>query len=67
MSCPVPSCPYEKERRWREHGRDPNCTCGEPLLLYIPPGEHAHPCPVHPDHAVRGPSPMWIASHPEGR
>jgi hypothetical protein len=33
---------------------NPNCMCGKPLLIVIPPGEHIHPCPVHPDYAVYG-------------
>ena len=49
--CPVPDCPAPKEK-WPEK---PNgCKCGEPLMLYIPPGEHAHPCPVHPERVIYG-------------
>lgn len=33
---------------------DPRCVCGKPLMMVIPSGEHAHPCPVHPDYAVYG-------------
>ena len=28
---------------------DRRCRCRGPLSLYIPPGGHAHPCPVHPE------------------
>lgn len=41
-----PECPRPRENR--------NCVCGKPLLLYVPPGEVAHPCPVHPEYAIRG-------------
>lgn len=49
INCP-PGC--------REHheppGRDPRCECGKPLHISLRPGEHIHPCPVHPDYVVRG-------------
>ncbi len=34
--------------------KDPGCTCGEPIGIVIRPGEHIHPCPVHPDKAMYG-------------
>ena len=34
---------------------DPKCTCGKPIMIVILPGEHIHPCPVHPEHAIYGP------------
>lgn len=30
------------------------CTCGKPIGIVIRPGEHIHPCPVHPDVVMRG-------------
>lgn len=50
--CPVPNCP-ENEKGLEPH--DPNCMCGKPMMIYIPPGQHIHPCPVHPDRIMRGP------------
>lgn len=39
---------------------DPRCMCGKPLWIVIPPGEHIHPCPVHPSYAVYGgPEVYW--------
>lgn len=32
----------------------PNCVCGKPLLLYVPPGEVAYPCHVHPERGITG-------------
>lgn len=32
----------------------PDCVCGKPLLLYVPPGETAYPCHVHPERGIRG-------------
>jgi len=29
-----------------------NCKCNVPLLVYIPPGQHIHPCTIHPEFAV---------------
>lgn len=31
------------------------CMCGKPLLLYIPPGQYARPCPVHPEYTIYSP------------
>ncbi len=33
---------------------NPNCKCGKPMRIVIQPGQHIHPCPVHPDKAVYG-------------
>ena len=49
---------YHETPKDERKRRDPRCTCGKPLLLYIPPGEHAHPCPVHPERAVYGSGPI---------
>ena len=27
--------------------RLPGCTCGKPIGIVIPPGQHIHPCPIH--------------------
>jgi len=34
--------------------RDPNCKCGDPLWICLKPGQHIHPCPVHPDYVIYG-------------
>ena len=52
--CGTPECPCKK----KDH-KDPNCICGKPLLLYIPPGELAYPCPVHPERAIKGADITW--------
>jgi hypothetical protein len=54
--CGVPNCP-ENHRHPRRP--DPNCNCGKPMGIYIPPGEHVHPCPVHPERVMRGPEITW--------
>lgn len=55
---PRPTDPIE-DHRWPRAGKshpapDPRCVCGKPLLLYVPPGEVAHPCSVHPEYAIFG-------------
>ena len=42
-----------KPKGWGKK-QDPKCKCGGPLWIVIRPGEHIHPCPVHPDYAVYG-------------
>ncbi len=49
--CPVPNCPADKRVE-----PDPACTCYDPIWLVIPPGGHFHPCKVHPDFVIYGPS-----------
>ena len=34
--------------------REQGCTCGKYLAIYIPAGEHIHPCKVHPHIAIYG-------------
>lgn len=50
--CPIPGCPADRRREVPP----PGCMCGKPLWIVIPPGGHIHPCPVHPDRVVYGPS-----------
>ena len=47
---PIENCPHDH----KPLRRDSNCMCGKPLMLYIPPGEHVHPCPVHPEVVLHG-------------
>lgn len=39
---------------WRPQRPHPDCVCGKPLLLYVPPGETAYPCHVHPERGITG-------------
>ena len=50
--CPIPGCPEESV----PDPRDPRCTCGKPIWIALRPGEHIHPCPVHPERIMRGPN-----------
>jgi len=43
--------PHDDEK-WGRPG--PHCTCGKPLGIYVRPGQHIHPCPVHPGVAIYG-------------
>ncbi len=45
-ACPVRDCPVKTP--------DPNCMCGKPFWMYIPPGQHVHPCLVHPEYVLHG-------------
>ena len=38
---------------------DPKCTCGKPIGIVIPRGEHIHPCSIHPDVALYGDMVTW--------
>lgn len=38
---------------------DPRCRCGKPLLIDLRPGQHIHPCPVHPERFIVGPRPTF--------
>ena len=40
------------EKKWERP--NPNCTCGRPLGIVIPFGQHIHPCSVHPDVVMYG-------------
>lgn len=56
QACGVVGCPMchpQPQMSWPERPQY-GCTCGKPMLLYIPAGSHAHPCPVHPEFAVYG-------------
>jgi len=55
--CPVPECPVGEP--WRPKRPDPRCRCGKPLMIVIRPGEHIHPCTVHPERVVYGPPITW--------
>lgn len=35
---------------------NPKCTCGKPIGIVLKPGQHIHPCPVHPDKFITGPN-----------
>lgn len=39
--------------------RDPGCVCHQPLYISLRPGEHFHPCKVHPERAVYGSGPVY--------
>ncbi len=45
-------CTYDDESQPTR--KDPNCICGEPLWICLKPGQHIHPCPVHPDYVIYG-------------
>lgn len=50
-ACPIPNCPAKDH----DHPRvDPNCTCNKPFHIYIPAGEHFHPCKVHTNVVIYG-------------
>ncbi len=55
--CPKPNCPIPIKSE--PTIPDLNCQCGKALMIYIPPGDHLHPCPIHPDYIVRGPDITW--------
>ena len=38
----------------------PGCMCGKPLMIVIQPGEHIHPCPIHPEYTVYGRQIYWM-------
>ena len=38
---------------------EPGCMCGKPLMIVIQPGEHIHPCSVHPNHTIYGRNIYW--------
>jgi hypothetical protein len=50
---------HHDPKPWKPKRPDPNCVCGKPLAMVIRPGEHVHPCPVHPDNAVYGPAEVY--------
>ena len=33
---------------------NPGCRCFSPLSIVLLPGQHVHPCPVHPKMAIYG-------------
>jgi len=43
-----------KEEKLYPKRKPIGCTCGKPIGIFIPPGQHIHPCPVHPDKVLRG-------------
>lgn len=49
--CGHHGCPVKP---WRPPERDPRCVCGKPMMLCVRPGEHVHPCPVHPEYVIVG-------------
>ena len=38
---------------------NPDCMCGKPIWIALQPGQHIHPCPVHPGYTIWGPSVWW--------
>jgi hypothetical protein len=49
--CLIPNCP---ERDQTPLKIDPKCRCKEGSMIYLPPGKHYHPCPVHLESVIRG-------------
>ena len=47
-------CPFCSQDEPQPTRKDPNCKCGEPLWICLKPGQHIHPCPVHPDYVIYG-------------
>jgi len=58
---PIPSLIYPRVTSYPVFP-NPACMCGKPLLLYIPPGQCAHPCPVHPEYTIWG-SYAWCTTN----
>lgn len=52
VNCP-PDCPHRMDEEG-PYFPDQNCQCGKPMMIYLRPGEHFHPCPVHPDYVIKG-------------
>jgi hypothetical protein len=51
--CPVPNCPVKDEGPYATKP-DPKCMCHKPIMICLKPGQHCHPCPVHPDYVIVG-------------
>jgi hypothetical protein len=55
MKCPIPNCPIKDDEQSQPWDKpDPKCKCGKGIHIYLRPGQHYHPCPVHPDFVIVG-------------
>lgn len=55
--CPVPNCPIDGQELPMP---DPRCKCNDGFMIALRPGQHFHPCPIHPESVIVGRRTSWL-------